>query len=560
MTREHAAKPPKAKIRSRVASRDPVTFARDVLGVELWERQRDILRAVMAHPRVAVRACHASGKSFAAAVLALYWLLAHRDGKVLITGPSYEQTKHVIFGELARMIYSARLKLPVDANQAEIKVNAGNFILLVNQSTPERIQGFHSAAVLVIVDEAPSLEGDIWTAIQSLMSGGKSRVLLLGNPTVASGPFFDAFGRNAALWKTFAIGWRETPNFQGIASIDALLGLPPADLERDPVPMLLTRRFVADAWAEWWNGSAESSPLWQSRVEGEFPSESENALLSLAWIEKARQTAANAPESSSLRLTAGIDVAGPGDDLTVLTLVDEAGAIVTQKAWSVADPRGPVVATLNGYRERLGTVVVDSAGIGYGFGLSLRDQGFAVNLTNVGSAAHESDRFVNLKAEAYWWMREQFKAGRISGVNDDTASQLSGIRYELTPAGKIQIEGKDSLRKRGVKSPDRAESLMLALSASMRSDSIQRLANTYRELAATPALALTDAQAARDRNYQAQGGLLLNPGIDRSARMPARTCAVCERDIGAEIYQNFTQANGMGFAHVECARRALYGG
>jgi hypothetical protein len=132
-------------------------------------------------------------------------------------------------------------------------------------------------------------------------------------------------------------------------------------------------------------------------------------------------------------------------------------------AWSTPDPRGDCVAFLRRYEDRLSEVNVDSVGIGYNFGLHLEDEGFPVKLVNVGESPTETDRFANLKAQAYWGLRERFEAGEISGLTDEaTISQLAAIRYEPTPRGQIRIESKEELRKRGVKSPDRAEALMLA--------------------------------------------------------------------------------------------------
>jgi len=47
----------------RLRSR-PEVFGKLVLGADLWSTQREILQAVTRHRRVAVKACHASGKSF----------------------------------------------------------------------------------------------------------------------------------------------------------------------------------------------------------------------------------------------------------------------------------------------------------------------------------------------------------------------------------------------------------------------------------------------------------------------------------------------------------------
>jgi hypothetical protein len=55
------------------------------------------------------------------------------------------------------------------------------------------------------------------------------------------------------------------------------------------------------------------------------------------------------------------------------------------------------------------------------------------------------------------------EAGQILGLTADRAiGQLSGIKYRHNSRGQIVIESKDDARKRGVKSPDRAEAVMVA--------------------------------------------------------------------------------------------------
>ena len=55
-----------------------------------------------------------------------------------------------------------------------------------------RFQGFQGR-LLTVVDEAPGVKADIWDAIEGIRAGGDVRVLALGNPTIVSGPFHDAF-------------------------------------------------------------------------------------------------------------------------------------------------------------------------------------------------------------------------------------------------------------------------------------------------------------------------------------------------------------------------------
>jgi D-serine deaminase-like pyridoxal phosphate-dependent protein len=85
---------------------------------------------------------------------------------------------------------------------------------------------------------------------------------------------------------------------------------------------------------------------------------------------------------------------------------------------------------------------------------------------NVGEAPTSDDareRYANLKAEAYWALRERFADGDVSGLTDRTMlAQLAGLRYQHDNRGRVVIERKEDARRRGVKSPDRAEALMLA--------------------------------------------------------------------------------------------------
>jgi hypothetical protein len=239
-------------------------------------------------------------------------------------------------------------------------------------------------------------------------------------------------------------------------SLDELLTLADPKLDQCIRPYLVTRRWVREKYAEWGPGH----PLWEARVLGQFPTQAEDALISLAWLEAAARRPA---VDRGGRLTGGLDVAGPGEDETVLVLAEGEG-IVGHHAWADQDPRGAVIAALAPYRQRLDVVNVDAAGIGYFLAKHLQDLGFPVRAVNVGERATDRERYANLKAELYWGLRQRFQAGEVAGLTDErTIGQLAGIRYRHTARGQVEIERKEDARKRGVKSPDRAEAVMLAL-------------------------------------------------------------------------------------------------
>jgi ribosomal protein S27AE len=236
----------------------------------------------------------------------------------------------------------------------------------------------------------------------------------------------------------------------------------PEELQQNQLQYLISRQWVVDAY----NDFGFENQYFQSRVLGEFPSQSEDSLLSLTWLEQAKTRPIDkiqeAVRAGLLKVRAGIDVAGPGEAETVLVI--KAGpAVLEQCAWPHADPRGEVVGKLMPYRGVLENVNVDSAGMGYYFARHLEDLGFPVTDVNVGEASSDSEKYVNLKAELYWALHMRAKAGDLAGIVDDTTiGQLAGIRWKQNARGQIEIESKDAARKRGVKSPDRAEAVMLA--------------------------------------------------------------------------------------------------
>jgi phage terminase large subunit len=437
--------------------KDPVKFSQQVLGHKVWRIQGEILTAVSQHSRVAVKACHGSSKTFAAAEAAVHWVTRHSDGIVVTTAPTFEQIKNITWREIHNALKGSRFTYP-KANLTELRLSPTNYIVGWSTNEGIRFQGLHGH-ILFIVDEAPGVQAQIWEAIEGARAGGEVRILALGNPTIAGGPFYDAFTENRSSWKTITIDAFETPNLEGF-TLEMLRNLPLNLAEDDPIfafkplPYLVTRRWVYEKFWEW----GEQSPLWQSRVRGQFPEQSEDSLIALSWLESARCEPADTGE----RVVVGIDVAGPGKDETVVT-VRCGGSILEQRFWADADPRGQVVNLLNRWKSRLEAVNVDSIGVGYNFGLHLRDLGFPVKLINVGESSHNPERFQNLKASLFWALRERFKAGEVKGLKDErTISQLALIRYYLNSRGQIVIESKEELLKRGVKSPDRADSVMLA--------------------------------------------------------------------------------------------------
>ena len=87
-----------------------------------------------------------------------------------------------------------------------------------------------------------------------------------------------------------------------------------------------------------------------------------------------------------------------------------------------------------------------------------------VRISNSGSGIPAVYR--NLKAELWHKAKAWLEQRDCTMPKDDLLiSELATVRYSFTSNGKIQIEGKDEIRKRGLASPDRADAFCLTFAS-----------------------------------------------------------------------------------------------
>src|SRR5215831_7226662 len=81
-------------------ARNPSAFFREILGVEPWSRQVDILEAIRDHDRVAVCSGHKVSKSHSAAGIALWFYCSFKDARVVLTSTTARQVDQILWREL----------------------------------------------------------------------------------------------------------------------------------------------------------------------------------------------------------------------------------------------------------------------------------------------------------------------------------------------------------------------------------------------------------------------------------------------------------------------------
>ena len=74
------------------------------------------------------------------------------------------------------------------------------------------------------------------------------------------------------------------------------------------------------------------------------------------------------------------------------------------------------------------------------------------------------DTYLNLRAELWFKCKTWLEGLDVKLPRDEALySELAAPRYHFTSSGKLQVESKEAMRKRGVNSPDRADAVCLAL-------------------------------------------------------------------------------------------------
>jgi hypothetical protein len=160
-------------------------------------------------------------------------------------------------------------------------------------------------------------------------------------------------------------------------------------------------------------------------------------------------------------LRVGVDVARFGDDKTVITF--RRGRLLIKQivlsGLSTTQVAARVKVEVDAFREMPEQIAVDTIGVGAGVADQLRV--FYECVQDVNSSIRLSDgKNYNMRALMWREMKDWINSG-VSMPNDgELKSELCALRYSFK-GGEMLIESKDDAKKRGIKSPDRADSLAL---------------------------------------------------------------------------------------------------
>lgn len=439
--------------------KEPWTFAREVMDFEPDTWQLAVLEDLVDHTHVSVRSGQGVGKTGLEAVVTLWYLSCFPYPKVIATAPTRQQLHDVLWAEISKwQSKSPLLKRVLKWTKTKIYMRKHEerwFATARTATKPENMQGFHEDYMLFIVDEASGLADDIMEAILGTLSGPHNKLLMCGNPTRTSGTFYDSHNKDREYYRTHKV-----------SSMDS------TRTSKKNIDMLLKKY-------------GHDSDVARVRIFGDFPRAESDTFIPLEIVDIAKDANLKIDKDATIA-DLGVDVARFGDDETIIAprIGDKVLPLTFYRKQDTTATTGHVlkqareIMRANKHIKQI-YIKVDDSGVGGGVTDQLkeavREQKLPYRIYPVinNGKADDYEHYENVGTEQWGVLRDaldesmskhlQGEQPTIDLPNDDKLiSQLTTRKYRMTSKGKIALERKEEMKKRGLQSPDRADAVVLA--------------------------------------------------------------------------------------------------
>lgn len=451
---------------------DPAGFARDCIfwkaGENLSDYQIEGMNLLIKYGRLSIRGPHGLGKTaFAAAII--LWFALTRDGedwKIPTLASAWRQLSKFLWPEIHKWSYKLNWEVigrsPFTRNELltlNIKLKSGEAFAIASDNAA-MIEGAHADHILYLFDESKTIPDETWDAAEGALSTGNCYFLALSTPGEPLGRFYDIHSRKGGYqdWHVFKI----------------------------TLEMAINAGRINPDWAEARrNQWGEDSSVYINRVLGDFASSDEDSVISLSWVERsnerwlAKKEAENRGKEIWGEVTGlGVDV-GRGGDPSVIGLRCD-NAIKEFRRLDVKDVMqvtGIVVGLLQLHTNAKASI--DVIGIGAGVydrareaeGWKIKERVLAFNASERTELKDSSGElgFVNLRSAAWWNLRELLQLDEIDlPPEDELTGELVAPKWKVQSGGKIQVEGKDEIKKRIGRSTNYADTVIQVFAPSLK--------------------------------------------------------------------------------------------
>ena len=412
--------------------------------------------------RLAVASGRGIGKSALVAWIILWFLSTRLGGTVVVSANTEAQLRTRTWSELSKWVTLLLnshwfIKTATSLKPApwfeelligDLKIDTGYYYAIASlwsEENSDAYAGVHSSAgVCLIFDEASGIPASIYSVSEGFFTEPtKNRFWFsFSNPRRNTGPFYDSFHSKRSFWNTEQIDSRDVE-----------------ETDKQLFQKMLEQY-------------GEDSTVARVEVLGQFPNVDDDTVIPIELARAAvdRDVSLTASEP----IVWGLDIARFGPDQSALCIRqgNTVFEIKTFKSMDLMQLCGAIKNIYDSATEinKPSEILVDVIGLGSGVVDRLAEQGLPVRGINVAESPASKKNYLNLRAELWFSIKDWLTRRDCRLPNDDELiAELVSPMYSYTSSGKIKIEAKEAMKKRGIKSPDKADALALTMASSAAS-------------------------------------------------------------------------------------------
>jgi hypothetical protein len=416
--------------------------------IQPWQKKilcdlRDGLIDLKIAFQLAIASGNGIGKSALIAWLILWALCTCVDTRVVVTAGTESQLKNKTWPELGvwhrRCICGHWFRFEATSLHSVCAGHERSWradMIAWNKARPESFAGLHNKGnrILMVFDEASQIDDVIWDTAAGALTDDNTEIIWIvcGNPTRTSGEFYEAFNQKRQFW-----------NGQ---QIDSRL-------------VEIVNKDQISKWLEECGGD-EDNDWFRVHVRGLFPKSGELQFIPAHLVDAARNRKLGEHQFSFAPVILSLDNAWWGDDEIVIYLRQ---GLMSKMLMAISKNdddtyiAGQLARFENEYKA-------DAVFIDQGYGTGVYSCGKYLGRTWIlvpFGGAPNNPLYLNKRAEMYGLMRDWLKEG--GSLPDDVkiCEELKGPEGIIDLKGKIKLESKDDMRKRGLTSPNRADALAI---------------------------------------------------------------------------------------------------
>ncbi len=281
-----------------------------------------------------------------------------------------------------------------------------------------------------INDEASAIPDAIFEVQEGGLTDGEPMQFSFGNPTRNTGRFRECWRKFRHRWETYKIDSRDV--------------------------QITNKKFLKEMISDY----GLDSDTVKVRILGEFPKSSVKQFINEGDVEDCKGRMLRKPSYQFAPIVIGVDPAWSGDDEFVIYMRQG----LFSKMLGVWEKNDNDIEMANILARLEDDYNADAVHIDGGFGTGVASAGKTMgrNWQIIWFSAKSPDSgCLNLRAHMWNEMRVWLKNGACIPNDDILHTDLIGPETKPRLDGKIQLEAKEDMKRRGIPSPNRADALAL---------------------------------------------------------------------------------------------------